>query len=317
MSLLCAIPVLASLIPGCLQPVPLAVGYVEGEYVLMAPIEIAEVRAVAVRRGERVAAGQLVAELESADARIAVDQAVAALEQARAQLADLKLGKRPEEIAVIAAALASARAQAREAGRVLERTTDLMNRGIATRAEFDKAQTAGELADASVGQAEANLAVSRLPARAEAIRAAENQVGQAEAALEQARWRLSKRRMEAPAPGRIGDVIRNPGEVAGPSAPVLSLLPDGAVKLKLYVGEADFSAIAMGRRLDVRCDGCPAGLTATVSYVSREPEFTPPVIYSLERRQKLVYLIEARPDDRAGMLQPGQIVDVALAGTAP
>ncbi|MDP3896505.1 MAG: HlyD family efflux transporter periplasmic adaptor subunit [Mesorhizobium sp.] len=312
MSFLCAIPLLASLLPGCGAPVPLAVGYVEGEYVLLAPIEIAEVRGVGVRRGERVVAGQLVAELENDDALIAVDQAAAALAQARAQLADLKLGRRPEEIAVIEAALASARAQAREAARVLERTTDLMKRGIATQAELDKAQTALELADASVGQAEANVAVARLPAREETIRAAENQVKQAEAALEQARWRLSKRRMEAQSAGRIGDVIRNPGDVAGPSAPVLSLLPDGAVKLKLYVGEAVFSTIEIGRRLDVHCDGCPAGLTATVSYVSPDPEFTPPVIYSLERRQKLVYLIEARPDVGAERLQPGQIVDVGI-----
>ena len=51
----------------------------------------------------------------------------------------------------------------------------------------------------------------------------------------------------------------------------------------------------------MRCDGCPPGLTATVSYVSDEPEFTPPVIYSVENRQKLVYRIEARPaeDSRA------------------
>ena len=45
----------------------------------------------------------------------------------------------------------------------------------------------------------------------------------------------------------------------------------------------------------------------------RDPEFTPPVIYSLENRQKLVYLVEARPEGDAGPLQPGQIVDVDLA----
>ena len=54
----------------------------------------------------------------------------------------------------------------------------------------------------------------------------------------------------------------------------------------------------------------PRGLTARVSYVSPDPEFTPPVIYSLENRQKLVYLVEARPDGRRSALKPGQIVDV-------
>nr|WP_295462695.1 HlyD family efflux transporter periplasmic adaptor subunit [Mesorhizobium sp.] len=312
MSVLCTLPVIASLIPGCTPAAPLAVGYVEGEYVLLAPNDIADVLTVGVRRGQRVAAGQVVAELESEDARIAVGQATAALDQAKAQLADLKLGKRPEEIAVIEATLASAEAQARAAARDLARTADLVKRGAATPAALDTAQTALELADAAVEQAKANVTVARLPAREETIRAAENQVRQAEAALETAKWRLSKRSIVAQAAGRIGDVIRNPGDVAGPSAPVLSLLPDGAVKLKLYVGEGQFSGIEVGRKLAVHCDGCPDDLTAAVSYISPEPEFTPPVIYSLERRQKLVYLIEARPEANAEALQPGQLVDVTL-----
>jgi HlyD family secretion protein len=70
--------------------------------------------------------------------------------------------------------------------------------------------------------------------------------------------------------------------------------------------------VQVGALLDVRCDGCPDGLTARVSYVSPDPEFTPPVIFSLETRQKLVYLVEARPEDDASPLQPGQIVDVSL-----
>lgn len=312
MSFLCTLPVIAALVPGCAPPAPLAVGYVEGEYVLLAPNDIADVLTVGVRRGERVAAGQVVAELESEDARIAVAQASAALDQAKAQLADLKLGKRPEEIAVIEAALASAEAQARAAARDLARTADLVKRGAATPAALDTAQTALELADAAVEQAKANVAVAHLPAREETIRAAENQVRQSEAALKTAKWRLSKRSIVAQVAGRIGDVIRNPGDVAGPSAPVLSLLPDGAVKLKLYVGEGQFSGIEVGRKLAVRCDGCPDDLTAAVSYISPEPEFTPPVIYSLERRQKLVYLIEARPEANAEVLQPGQLVDVVL-----
>jgi HlyD family secretion protein len=67
-----------------------------------------------------------------------------------------------------------------------------------------------------------------------------------------------------------------------------------------------------GTKLKVHCDGCAPGLTATVSYVADGPEFTPPVIYSLQNRQKLVYLLEARPDDTTA-LKPGQIVDVSLA----
>jgi len=311
-SFLCAIPVLASLLPSCATPAPLAVGYVEGEYVLLAPIDVAQVEDVMVRRGDRVETGGAVATLEATDARIAVAQAEAALAQARARLADLRLGRRPEEIAVLEAAVTSAQAQAAEARRVVARVQDLMEKGIAARAEHDRATTDLQTAEAAVGQAKANLAVGGLPARAEEIKAAESQVDQANAELDQARWRLRKRSITAPGPGRVDDVIRTPGDIAGPTAPVISMLPDGAIKLKVYIPEAAFSEVAIGRELKVRCDGCPPGLTARVSYVSPDPEFTPPVIYSLETRQKLVYLVEARPS--AGtLLQPGQIVDVDLA----
>jgi HlyD family secretion protein len=278
----------------------------------LAPIETAQVETVSVRRGDRVMPGKTIVELERGDAEIAVAEAEAGLARAKAQLADLRLGKRPEEIEVLEAAVRSAKAQAAEAKRVLARAQDLFKRGIAPQAQFDEASTKVELADSEVRQAQANLAVAGLAARAETIKAAEYQVKQAEAQLEQARWRLSKRVLAAPTPGRIDDVIRNAGDIAGPSAPVISMLPDGAVKLKVFVPQAQFSSVQVGAMLDVRCDGCPDGLTARVSYVSPDPEFTPPVIFSLETRQKLVYLVEARPEDDGSPLQPGQIVDVSL-----
>ena len=316
MSLFCSIPFAASLFSACAGPAPLAVGYVEGEYVLLAPIEVAEVKTVTVRRGDRIKPGDAIVTLEDSDANIAVAQAEAALAQANAQLADLKIGKRPEEIDVLQAALISAEAQKTEADRILSRQADLLKRGIATQAEYDQAQTQLDVAKAMVGQANANLAVARLPARPETINAAENQVKQAQATLDQAKWRLSKRTLMAPSAGRIDDIIRNPGDLAGPSAPILSMLPDGAVKLRLYLPEASFSQVSVGSELVVHCDGCKPDLKARVSYVSPDPEFTPPVIYSLETRQKLVFLVEARPDGDASPLQPGQIVDVALAGPA-
>jgi HlyD family secretion protein len=313
MSFLCSVPVLAGLLSACITDRPLAVGYVEGEYVLLAPIETAQLRSVAVRRGDAIAAGDRLAALEDDDAKLAVTEAEAALAQAEAQLADLRQGKRPEEVAVLEAAQRSADAEAAEAERALKRAADLLRRGIATQAEFDRATLAMEMAQAALGQAKANLAVAALPARADAIRAAEGQAARARASLDQARWRLDKRAIVAPAAGRIYDVIRNPGDIAGPSSPVLSILPDGAVKLKLYVPEVAFSSVAVGARLAISCDGCPVGLFARVSYAAPEPEFTPPVIYSLETRQKLVHLVEARPEDGAAMLKPGQIVDVSLA----
>lgn len=315
-SWLCSLPVIAGLV-GCGNGTPLAVGYVEGEYVLVAPIATAQIASLDVARGSRVDAGAPLATMEMRDAEIAVAQAQAALARAESQLLDLQTGRRNEEITVLETTLDSARAQARQADISFERVSGLLEQRVATQSAFDDASAARDVARAAVAQAEANLDVARLPARDDQIAAAHATVDQAHAALEQAQWQLDERRLTAPADGIINDVIRYSGEVAGPQAPVLSMLPDGAIKVRLYVPQSALSSLSIGSHLNVRCDGCADDLTATVSYIADDPEFTPPVIYSLESRQKLVWLIEARPDGDVSALKPGQIVDADLRVASP
>ncbi|MGE4326931.1 MAG: HlyD family secretion protein [Pseudodonghicola sp.] len=310
--LLCSVPLVATLFGACAAPAPFATGYVEGEYLLIAPVATAQIEALPVKRGDRIAAGELLVEMEKRDAAIALAQAEATLAQAESKLADLKLPKRDEEIRVIEAELASARAQAVEAAREAERQKNLYLRNTAPKSQADEAETALDVARAKVSEAEASLAVAHLPSRPDVIAAAEAAVTEARAAREAAAWQLDKRRLTAPATGEVTEILRRKGEIAGPSAPVLSFLPDGGVLLRVYVPESDISSIHVGSRLSVNCDGCEPGMVARVSYVSDSPEFTPPVIYSLENRQKLVYLVEARPETGTPSIQPGQIVDVAL-----
>jgi HlyD family secretion protein len=95
-------------------------------------------------------------------------------------------------------------------------------------------------------------------------------------------------------------------------------LPDDKVKLRFFVPETAVALYPPGREVRFDCDGCGAERRATIAYVSPRPEFTPPVIYSRESRDRLVFLVEARPDDPAG-LTPGLPVDVVPLGreTAP
>lgn len=311
---LCAIPLVSWLFSSCEPPMPFATGYVEGNYVQIASVATAQILTLSVTSGDRVASGQPLIELEKRDVEIALAQAEAALSRAESQLANLRQGKRPEEIRVIEAALASASAQAGEARRNADRLLGLAARGVSTETQRDDASTAAEVAEARVAEIEANLAVARLPARPDEIAAAEAALREATAARDHARWQLDKRNLTAPADGVVTDIIRRPGEIATAGQPILALLPDGAVRLRLYVPEAAIATIAPGDRLVVQCDGCPPDLSATISYIADGPEFTPPVIYSVDSRQKLVYLVEAKPADGSS-LKPGQIVDVDLPGT--
>lgn len=312
MALLCALPLIASL-AACAAPEVLAVGYIEGEYVHLAPVTSAELVKVAVRQGDPVAAGQVVARQERTDAEIALAEAEAARDRTAAELANLQEGSRPEEIRVTEAALEAARVRLREAERQADRQVALADRGVVPEAGLDTAIANRDTARTEVAELEARLAVDRLPARAHVVSAAESSLEGAEAAVRAAAWTLDQRDLASPVDGEVADVFRRTGEIAGPTAPVVSILPDGAWKLVVFVGEEDFAALRAGTELAVRCDGCPSDLTAEVSYIADEPEFTPPVIYSVENRQKLVYRVEARPPAGSHILRPGQIVDVSLA----
>lgn len=308
MDFLCSLPVIAGLMGSCLPP-PLATGYVEGEYVLLAPVETGRIDLLLKKRGDRIAQNEVLVRMESSDAEIALRQAEAALEQAEAQLENLKLGKRPEELAAIEATVESAIAEEALAKRSFDRQSQLAERGINAKADLDTATTALQQAEARVNQTRADLAVARLPARPKEIDAASAHVKQAQQQLADARWRLDEKMLTVPVDGVVEDVVRRQGEIAGPSQPVLSILPDGAVKVRLYVGEEHVSQLSLGTSINIRCDGCPDNLKAVITYIASGPEFTPPVIYSLENRQKLVYLIEARPAAESKALKPGLIVD--------
>lgn len=287
-------------------------GYIEGETVFVAPIAVARIESLAVSRGDTVTAGDPLVTLEDADARHAVEAARARVAEAEARLGNLTTGKRAEEIAVIEANRTAAKADLAQAELDLRRVTDLVERKLQSQAARDQAYTARDVAAARLREIDANLKVAGIAARVQEIEAARRVVDAARAELQDAEWRLAERTLSAPADGRVETLIRYPGEVAGPAAPVLTLLPDTNRKLRLFVPEARVAGVHVGDTLAITCDGCPAGLQARVNFIASAPEFTPPVIYSVESRQKLVVLVEAEPLGAALRLAPGQIVDVAL-----
>lgn len=145
---------------------------------------------------------------------------------------------------------------------------------------------------------------------------AESALRQAKANLAWAQTRLNRRRGLSPADGTVQQIYFRPGETVPAGRPVLALLPPGNLKIRFFAPQAQLPEIKYGDTVAVSCDGCEKGLTAKVSFIARSAEFTPPVIYSLEERAKLVFLIEARPE-HPDKFRVGQPVTVALANGAP
>ncbi len=315
---LCSLAFVAWLLPGwCGAPAATGVhanGYIEGEYVMMGPRESGRISTLKVEEGQMVKAGDLLFTIDPVPVQREVDQAKARLEQAQAQLADLTTGEREQEIAVREAAVAAEHATLAEAEQNLLRQQDLFDRRVVSKSALDAAVARRDTAKARVEQAQKSVEVAKMPARNETIEAARRNVAAAQAALEQAQWRLGELAVNAPADAVVDRIIRRPGEMAAPDQPVVSLLPPKNRKVRFFVPEPQRALFKPGTEVKVSCDGCPADLTATVTRLATEAEFTPPVIYSVDRRQKLVYAVEARPDGTQGLaLTPGQPVDVSLA----
>ena len=139
------------------------------------------------------------------------------------------------------------------------------------------------------------------------------QVASQQAALDKAKWSFDQKQQFAPANAFVQDTLYRSGEFVAAGNPVVVLLPPENLKVRFFVPQEVLPKIKTGETVSVSFDGAKKNYSATISYISTQVEFTPPVIYNRENRAKLVFMIEAKfsPAD-AAELRPGQPVDVKL-----
>ncbi len=125
--------------------------------------------------------------------------------------------------------------------------------------------------------------------------------------------RLARRKVVSPAIGTIEQIYFRPGEMVPAGRPVLSMLPPANLKVRFFVPETVLPRLGYGQRVEVQCDSCPNPSGAAIAFISRSAEYTPPVIYSLDERSKLVFLIEALPE-HPETLRVGQPLTVTVPG---
>jgi HlyD family secretion protein len=138
----------------------------------------------------------------------------------------------------------------------------------------------------------------------------------AEARVNTSQTRLARRTGFAPVDGTVQQIYFREGETVPAQRPVLSIMPPGNMKLRFYVPETELPKLTIGDEVRVTCDNCAADLTAKIYFIATTAEYTPPVIYSLDERNKLVYLIQARPA-RPDVLRVGQPISVFLNSKTP
>ena len=287
-------------------------GYAEGDLSFVGPDEAGRLLALHVDEGDQVKPGDALFEVDPALQQADVDAAAASLEQARAQLEDAKAAaQRPEEIAVLEASQRRAEAALDLARIELDRQKELYAKQVGSKAALDTAQHTFDQNQAALDEVKKQIEVARMGSRDQQIAAAQKAVEAAEANLAAARVRLERRRLAAGVAGSVETVYFRPGELVPAGRPVVAILPPELIKLRFFVPEPDLPRFRLGTRVNVTCDGCTP-VPARVSYISSSAEYTPPVIYSLDERSKLVFMLEAR-SDTPGALRPGQPITVEIA----
>ena len=276
-------------------------GYVTSDNIYMSSPIAGTLLEVYVKRGQRVSEG---------DALFRIDPTVREAEttQARAQLNAAEADVNQQN-----AALGHAQAELAAAQSEVERNETELNRllaaqkekkGSVAQLEIDQVQTSF---DAARSRKEA--ADTQVTSALSAIDAAKAQAEQMKALITSRERELNDLSPPSPKSGKVEDIMFKPGESVPSNVPIISIIPDGEIKVRFYIPQNMISHYQTGQQLFIGCDGCKKGMTATIDYVASKPEYTPPIIYSLDARQKLVFMVEANPSE-PGVLIPGQPIDV-------
>jgi HlyD family secretion protein len=281
-------------------------GYVEGELALIGPPQAGWITSLNVARGAKVKPGDSLFTLDAT-------REIAARDNANAMIAGAKeqAGQATAQIAQAQAQQAQVDADIAKSEKELARQQELVRIGGSPRRDLETAQAAYDSA-----RAQRNQAVAQQGQATAARRQAEAQGRQAEASLATAEFNLSERTVHALVSGQVQDIYFRQGEYANAGAPVVSVLPPANVFVRVFVPEPAVANLRLGTQVHIGCDGCAADLVGTFTFIASQAEFTPPVIYSVGNRERLVFKAEARVP--SGLpIRPGLPVEVWPVETAP
>ncbi|HMK89417.1 MAG TPA: HlyD family efflux transporter periplasmic adaptor subunit [Methylocystis sp.] len=289
-------------------------GYVEGDLLYIAPIEGERLASLSVEVGDAVQAGAPLFSMETPLLDAQRNEAAARIAQMEAQLENLRAAlNRPQQVAVLEAAVERAEAELKLSQQNFQRQKALYAVRDIAKATLDNAQMALSRDEAALAEAKRQVEAALLTGRSQEIEGAEAALRQARAQLSQLDIRIARQKNNvAPASGVVQDVFFRKGESVNAGQPVLSLLPPENRKARFYVPQARLEAVRLGQRVKVLCDGCAADLSARIFYIAGREEFTPPVIFSDQEREKLVFKIEARMEGAARELPLGLPLRIRL-----
>ncbi|HHO47815.1 MAG TPA: HlyD family efflux transporter periplasmic adaptor subunit [Desulfobacteraceae bacterium] len=288
-------------------------GNVEIREVQLAFQDAGRIQHIAVDEGALVHGGMLLAEIDPARYRLEVQRLEGEVEAQKQLVERLRKGSRPQEIEKARAAEKAAETILADAGNNYARTEKLFVLNKISRQQVDTALSALAEAEAGMETARQELSLALEGPRREDIAQAEAGLRALEAGLDLARQKYEDTRLYAPAEGVIHNRILEPGAMAAPGSPVLTLALTEPLWVRAYITEPDLGRVEQGMRAEIRTDSYPDKVyPGWLGFVSPTAEFTPKSVETPELRTRLVYRARIFVCNPEGELRLGMPVTVTL-----
>ena len=304
---------------------PRASGYVEATEVRVASEVPGRIVELPIEEGNRIAAGDLIARLDTSEVELAIRRAQAERDQAVAQLQLLRAGARPEEIRQARAQAESAQAEVGAAQAELKAAADdlqrfeaLLQANAGSRKQRDDAAARQQVAASRVESARdraraaaEGLARVRAGARAEELAAARARVAVVDAQIATLQKSLDDATVKSPVAGTVTSKLVDAGELVARGAPLAVVTDLDQAWANVYVDEPVVPTLKLGQPATLVTDAGQR-IPGTISFISPRAEFTPRNVQTADERSKLVYRIKVSVDNREGILKPGMPVEAEI-----
>ena len=271
---------------------------------------------VLVEEGDRVKKGQVLARLQTHRLEAQIREAEAQIAAQKEVVKRFEAGTRWQEIEQARAEVAAAKARVRNSRQNFERIKKTSGAGATSEQALDNARVQLDVDQAQLKVEGKALNLALEGPRKEDIAAARNNLEALKASLSLLKIRLADMTLTSPASGVIQNRNLEPGEMAGPDRPVVTLALTDPKWVRAYVPEPDLGRIKLGMKAKILSDSFPdQTFDGWIGFISPVAEFTPKTVETEDLRTKLVYEVRVFVHDSKDLLRLGMPVTVIVDRT--
>lgn len=268
---------------------------------------------VLVQEGDTVKKGQLLARLHSEVLQAQLETAYAQFEAQKQTVAKLHAGSRIEEINKARAELKAAKVRSVSATDSYKRLLPLAKKKMVSPDAVENARSLADSARAEMNAVRQALVLLEAGPRKEDIANGEAILASRKAAVTLAKQRLDDANLYAPADGIIRNRILEPGDMAFPQTPAITLALVDPVWVRAYLSETVLGKVRPGMTATIYSDSFKdKSYQGWVGYISPTAEFTPKNIETQELRTRLVYSVRIFACNPQQELRLGMPVTVTI-----